>query len=173
MYQSEIPYFIVCVSVILFTPFLPNIVLIAFDNIIIRILSVIILLYLISIGPSAGIFGLLALICIYLERNRRKVVVARGKLDKMDVYFSRKATVQDESKSQTTVPVPSFDIPLLHDEIPYLPGNDTGTDDFYPVGKSINEKILLETIQPGVSKINTQFYEQHGFGHLPNVETMQ
>jgi hypothetical protein len=61
MYRSELTYFIVLSIIILLSPLLSTPLLLLLDSIFIRIGVVIVLLYLISIGPTAGIFGLMAI----------------------------------------------------------------------------------------------------------------
>jgi hypothetical protein len=116
MYRSELPYFITFAVIILITPFLPSSILLMFDLLIIRIAIVLLLLYLIRLGPTAGLFGLFAVGVIYLERNRRKALSAKSKLDMMDTNPIPQMSVSQQSKPQQTVPVLPFNIPLRDDE---------------------------------------------------------
>jgi hypothetical protein len=164
MYKSELPYFVLFTILFLATPFLPSPLLLVFDNIIIRIGIVFVLLFLITKGPLVGVLGLLVIASIYLERNRRKLIVARTKLDKMDINTPQEMTVLEESKPQQTVPVNSFDIPVRDDEMPYIPTEDCSSDNFEPVGPSINMKHSLNTIEPGAA--SNDLFEEMGFGHI-------
>lgn len=180
MYRSELPYFIVFAIIILITPFLPSSILLSFDLLIIRIAVVLLLLYLIRVGPTAGLFGLFAIGIIYLERNRRKALSAKSKLNMMDINTPPQMSVNEESIPQKTVPVVPFSTPLSDNELPFLPSDDTGSDNFEPVGESINMKDILHTsypssgYQPGAGASNEldDLYENNGFGHLPGVETL-
>lgn len=173
MYRTELIYFVIFAIITLFSQFLPTAILLPLDNFIIRIAIVMILLYVIGIGPTAGIMGLVAIASMYIERNRRKVVVAAKKLESMD-FSPRPATVEEASKPQTTVPVNEFDKPV-EEEFDYLP-HETCSDNFEPVAESINEKAVLSTIYPlhgsesgtGSNKL----YEQMGFGHIQGLETV-
>ena len=135
------------------------------------------LLYLISIGPTAGILGLVAVSMMYLERNRRKVVVAAKKLDSMDWTRSEFATVEEASKPQTTVPVNEFDKPDDF-ESDFLPSDTCDSGNFEPVAPTINEKAVLSTIYPlpgsrtESATASDDLYEQLGFGHIQGVETV-
>jgi hypothetical protein len=176
MYRSELTYFVVLSIIILLAPILPTSLLLLLDSILIRIGVVILLLYLISIGPTAGIFGLVAVCILYLERNRRKVSMAKKKLDKMDFTKSRPATVEEASAPQKTVPVRSFDRPD-HDETDFLPDEEPcDITMFEPVAPSINEKKVLSTIYPlGNNESGSgsnSLFEKLGFGHINGVETM-
>lgn len=177
MYRSELTYFVVLTVIILFSQFLPTGLLLALDNFIIRIAIVMLLLYLISIGPTAGIMGLVAVASMYLERNRRKVVVAAKKIDLMDWERPEYATVEEASKPQTTVPVNEFDKPD-EEEFDYMPHETCKSGDFEPVAPTINEKAVLSTIYPlnkngpesGTG--SDELFEQLGFGHIKGLETV-
>lgn len=166
MHPTELIYFVICTFIILFSQFLPSEVLLPLDNFIVRIIIVIILLYLTGVGPTAGIMGLLAISSMYLERNRRKVIIATKKLDLMD--FSRKnATVDEASRPQTTVPVNDFDTPNRK-EVEYMPRKTS--INFEPILPSINEKAVLTSVYP--SKNPDKLYETLGFGHVKDLETV-
>jgi hypothetical protein len=176
MYQVELRYFLILTVIILSTPFLPTGLLLLLDNLFIRIGIVILLLYLISIGPTAGIFGLLMIGVLYLERNRSKVKIAKKKLDKMDLTESKMASVEDAAKPQQTVPVPSFDKPI-HSESEFLPNEEPcDITMFEPVAPSINEKAVLSTVYPLAGNESgsgsSELFEQLGFGHIKGVETL-
>ncbi len=176
MYRSELTYFIVLSLIIILTPLLPTSLLLLLDSVIVRIGVVLLLLYLISMGPTAGIFGLMAVCVLYLERNRRKVGLAKQKLDKMDFTKSRPATVEEASTPQKTVPVRSFDQPD-NNETDFLPIEEPcDITMFEPVAPSINEKTVLSTIYPlGNNESGSgsnDLYEKLGFGHINGVETM-
>jgi hypothetical protein len=177
MYRTELTYFIVLTVIILFSQFLPTSLLLLLDNFVIRILIVLLLLYLISLGPTAGILGLMAIAVMYLERNKRKVVVAAKKLDSMDWTLPKEATVEEASKPQSTVPVNEFDKPE-DEEYNYIPNDTCETDNFEPVAPTINEKVVLSTIYPlnkngpeaGIG--SDQLFEELGFGHIQGLETV-
>jgi hypothetical protein len=177
MYRAELSYFIVLTVIILFSQFLPTGLLLLLDNFIARIAIVLMLLYLISLGPTAGILGLIAVSVIYLERNRRKVVIAAKKIDMMDWSRPEQATVEEASKPQTTVPVNEFDKPE-EEEFDYMPHDTCDSDNFEPVAPTINEKAVLSTIYPlnrngpESGTAADQLYEDLGFGHIAGVETV-
>jgi hypothetical protein len=176
MYRFELTYFIVLTVIVLFSQFLPTGILMLLDSFLVRIVIVILLLYLISLGPTAGIFGLMAISVMYLERNRRKIAVAAKKLDLMDFNKPQQATVEEASKPQTTVPVNDFDTPA-EEESYYIPSESCETDNFEPVAPSINEKAVLATAYPlnksgPESGTVNKLYEQLGFGHIKGVVTV-
>ena len=176
MYRSELTYFIVLSLIIILTPLLPTSLLLLLDSVIVRIGVVLLLLYLISMGPTAGIFGLMAVCVVYLERNRRKVSLAKQKLDKMDFSKPNQATVEEASTPQKTVPVRSFDQPD-NNETDFLPIEEPcDITMFEPVAPSINEKTVLSTVYPlGNNESGSgsnDLYEKLGFGHINGVETM-
>jgi hypothetical protein len=177
MYQRELIYFIVLATVVLFSQFLPMDILLLLDSIVIRIIIVLLILYLISIGPTAGIFGLMAIASLYLERNRRKVIVASKKIDLLDVNRPQQATVKEASQPQKTVPVNEFDEPN-NKESDYIPSNTCDTDNFEPVDSTINEKAVLSTSYPLAESNNEsasaigKLYENLGFGHVKGLATL-
>ena len=159
MYRVELIYFIILAVIILFSQFLPTVLLLSLDNVIVRIFIVIILLYLIGIGPTAGIMGLVAVASMYLERNRRKIKVAYKKLELMEP--AKHATVQEASQPQDTVHVNEFEKPKQK-ESNYMPQNRT--EIFEPVSQTINEKHVLASMYP--FKNSSELYEELGFGHI-------
>lgn len=170
MNSNELTYFVILSIIAIITPFLPSNILIMFDLLLVRIAIVLLLLFLVSIGPTAGIFGLLTVGLLYLERNKRKIKIAQTKIDLMDTNMPKQMTVEEESLSQTTVPVVDFNIPANSGDIPYLPSNECGTDNFEPVDNTINMKNILPVIQNGAK--SNKLYERLGFGHLKGVETL-
>ena len=177
MYRTELTYFIVLTVIILFSQFLPTGLLLLLDIVVVRILLVLALLYLIGLGPTAGILGFIAVAVIYLERNRRKVSVAVNKLNKMDWGKSEQATVEEASEPQKTVPVNEFDKPQ-EEEFDYMPHETCKSGNFEPVAPTINEKAVMSSIYP-LNKSGPEsgtaadkLFEQLGFGHIRGVETV-
>jgi len=178
MDRTELIYFIVLTFIILFAPFFPTGALLLLDHILFRLAAVVLLLYLISIGPTAGIFGLMVVCVLYLERNRRKVAAAVKKLDRMDVYRPAQATVEEAGTPQKTVPVNEFATPN-NVESTYVPeDNGCANDMFEPIAPTINQKAVLSTIYPlsvdapESGTAATELYEKLGFGHVEGVNTM-
>jgi hypothetical protein len=177
MFRNEIQYFVVLTALVLLAPFLPSGLLILLDNLIVRLGMIAVLLYCIHIGPTVGIFGLIAIASLYLERNRRKVGLALEKLDAMEVPHAPQATVKEASTPQKTVPVRQFDIPAPTEYV-YVP-EDNGSnqdDNFEAIAPSINQKAVLSTIYPLSSSSSgsgaQDLFEKMGVGHLDGVETL-
>ena len=177
MFRNEIQYFVVLTALVLLAPFLPSGLLILLDNLIVRLGMIAALLYCIHIGPTVGIFGLIAISALYLERNRRKVGLALEKLDAMEVPNAPQATVKEASTPQKTVPVRQFDIPAPTESV-YVP-EDNGynqDDNFEAIAPSINQKAVLSTIYPLSSTSSgsgaQHLFEKMGVGHLDGVETL-
>ena len=174
MFQTEINYFVVLALIALSTPFLPSKLLFLLDTLLVKLGMVVLLLYLIRVGPTVGIFGLMAIALLFLERNRRKVGHALEKLDAMDVHRPPQATVQEASLPQKTVPVRAFDQPSPV-ESTFVPDGDDDSN-FEPVAPTINQKAVLSSIYPlsSASSTASQFlYEKLGVGHLDGVETFE
>lgn len=168
----HVHYVVILAILILSTPFLPSGLLLLLDNVAVRLAMVALLLYFIHIGPTVGIFGLIAIAILYLERNRRKVGMALEKLDAMEVPRAPQATVEEAATSQKTVPVRPFDTPAPV-ESTYVP--DEEDTNFEAVAPSINQKAVLNSIYPmssGNAAHSQHLYEKMGFGHLDGVETL-
>ena len=164
MQQSELIHFIVLTLIILLSQYTPTAILLLLDNFIVRIGFVGLLLYLLSVGPTVGIFGLMAICLLYLERNRRKVGMAMTRLDEMDTR-KRLATVKEATTPQKTVPVNEFDKPE-NKAMDFLPVADDGYDTtiFEPVDMTINQKDVLSSIYPsGAGSGSADIYEKMGF----------
>lgn len=175
MNPIELSYFVVLVIVILLSQFAPTGLLMLLDHLVIRMAIVLLLLYLMSVGPTAGIFGLMAIAILYLERNRRKIAEAILKIDKMDSSYTVRhpqATVEEASQPQKTVPVVPFDVPESF-ETDFLPTEATDSSFFEPVAETINQKAVLSTIYPsGSASALESLYENLGFGHVDGVTTL-
>lgn len=174
MYQTELIYFVVLTILIVVPQFLPTEILLVLDHLIVRIAIIFVLLYLVNKGPTAAIFGFMAIASLYLERNRRKVKIAANKLDAMDVNFLKQATVEEASTPQRTVPVMPFDQPKL-EESTYVPEDNVyDISNFEPVASSINQKAVLSSIYPlndnGQATASDSLYEKMGFGHIEGNE---
>jgi hypothetical protein len=148
------------------------------DWLIIRVLSVMILLSLLSMGPFVGIFGFVAIALLYIERNRRKVQQGIKRWDDLDTTPRNYATIEEASQPQKTVPVLPFDEPR---EVmtEYAPEDDTmDISVFEPVAPSLNERAVLSSSYPVGHRSSTStasmesIYEQMGVGHVRGVETV-
>lgn len=175
MGPREVVYLIILALPLLFSTFLPTSVLLLLDHVILRMAVILLLLYLIHVGPIIGIMGLLVIGVLYMERNRRKVMMAASKWDAMDVHAPSQATVEETSIPQKTVPVAPFDSPLAHETV-FLPEEDTDVSIFEPVGESIQEKQVLTGIYPlshhAQGSGAEDLFERLGFGHVAGVETL-
>ena len=126
---------------------------------------------------TVGIFGLIAISALYLERNRRKVGLALEKLDAMEVPRAPQATVKEAATPQKTVPVRDFDIPFPTEYV-YVPEDDGSNQDsnFESIAPSINQKAVLSTIYPLSSTSSwsgaQHLFEKMGVGHIDGVETL-
>lgn len=178
MLQVEAIYFIIGTIVILGTPYVPTNLLLLLDNIVARAAAIVLLLYLITVGPVVSIIALMAICLLYVERNRRKVSIAARKIDKMDISASNYATVEEESRPQQTVPVNEFDKPIPTQTAAIPLDDSCDITNFEPIAPTINEKSVLASIYPlnkGTPESGSaadDLFEKLGFGHVMGVETM-
>lgn len=174
MDPREVIYFVILTIPLLASSFLPTNALLLLDHIIMRMGVILLLLYLIHVGPTVGIMGLLVVGVLYMERNRRKVEIAAKKWDAMDVHELSQATVEQASMPQRTVPVAPFDTPDGR-ESAFLP-EEMDISVFEPVGESIQQKQVLEGVYPLSNNAQgsgaADLFEHLGMGHVAGVETL-
>lgn len=186
MRQAEIPLFIVLILIITSAPFLPTHILLALDWLVVRIAAAVFLLYVVSVGPMTAVFGFVTLALLYMERNRRKVQGGLTKWDALDAATPQLASVAEAHAPQKTVQVAPFDTPD-EKETEYEPMEADEPLDisvfetesaFEPVAPSLNEKVVMASAYPVSHQAATStaslgsIYEQLGFGHVRQVETV-
>jgi len=133
------------------SPVIPAMVLLLLDNILVRVLVVVALLYSITQGPLIGLATLVAIGLLFIERNRHKVLNAKFKFEQiMEASDSPQMTVEQEGVPQNTVKVREFDEADGRDAI-FLPGKNTGNDEFHrvPWSEELNDKRVLKTVPIG------------------------
>lgn len=133
------------------SPVIPTMALLLLDNIIVRVLVVLALLYAVSEGPLIGLATLVTVGLLFIERNRHKVSLARNKFERiMEASDSPQMTVEQEGIPQNTVKVREFDEADGREAI-FLPGKNTGNDEFHrvPWSEELNDKRVLKTVPIG------------------------
>lgn len=178
MSAREAPILIFLVILMGSTPFLPTSLLLTMDWLIVRVLSVIALLSLVSVGPFVGIIGFVAIALLYIERNRRKIQQGLKRWEELDTTPRNYATIEEASEPQKTVAVVPFDQPR-EIETEYAPDDDTmDISVFEPVAPTLNERAVLSSSYPVGHRSSTStasmesIYEQMGVGHVRGVETV-
>jgi hypothetical protein len=154
---------------ILATPWIPTNILAVLDLILIRLLVVLAVLWAITKGPRVGLLTFVLICLLYLERNRRKIVIARNKFVKI-LESDTHMTVDEEGVAQQTVPVQEFENPddrTMH----YLPreGCAANSNGFESPSETLNAKVVFPAI-PGGSKAGPIFQDE-GFGRIPGLST--
>jgi hypothetical protein len=133
------------------SPVIPTMALLLLDNIIVRVLVVLALLYAVSEGPLIGLATLVTIGLLFIERNRHKVLNAKFKFEQiMEASDSPQMTVEQEGVPQNTVKVREFDEADGREAI-FLPGKNTGNDEFnrVPWSEELNDKRALKTVPIG------------------------
>lgn len=157
---------LILIGSILLSGFLPTNILLVLDLIPIRFIAIIGLLYAITQGPIIGLLTFFLITVLYIERNRRKVEIARYRFaDIVDKNTPVEMTVDEEAIPQQTVPVKEFDTP--DDRIMYyIPnsGCSANSNDFAPIGsaESLNGKVVFPSVPQG-AKAGPMF-QKEGFG---------
>lgn len=132
-------------------PVIPSIFMQLLDNILIRIVIVLAVLYAITQGPMIGIATLIAIGLLYMERSRLKVNGARRKFEQIqEASDPPQMTVEEEGVPQNTVPVREFEEPDAINST-YLPGPRTGSDEFNRIylSEELDDKRILPTVPIG------------------------
>jgi hypothetical protein len=133
------------------SPVIPTMALLLLDNIVVRVLVVLALLYAVSEGPLIGLATLVTIGLLFIERNRHKVLNAKFKFEQiMEASDSPQMTVEQEGVPQNTVKVREFDEADGREAI-FLPGKNTGNDEFnrVPWSEELNDKRALKTVPIG------------------------
>lgn len=173
MFPSERVYVTGCVLLFLVSSYLPTSLLLLLDLWIVRIACMLFLLFAVSIGPTVGIFGFLAMALLFMERNRRKIDHALVKLDQMDPEKKPLASVDSPStltSYETMHPTSSSSPSLLEHghsskEGSYVPSDDSyDITQFEPVAPTINQKEVMQSLRS--SSAAAAFYEELGVGHV-------
>jgi hypothetical protein len=178
MNSRDLTYYVLFGFIVVVAPMLSTDLLLMLDHLFMRIALVAFLFYLVKTDKVLGLFGLLAIAVLYVERNRRKVDRALKKLDEMDAGEgkSKPASVDEGLAPQQTVPVRSFDQPD-DEEFDFLPKEEDFNDlNFEPVAPSINYKSTLSSVYPHNGSTSPssaeELYENMGFGHVKGVATL-
>jgi hypothetical protein len=149
MRQAELLSVGIPALVVLLSPIAPTALLLALDSLFVKIALVAAFLWATTQGPLIGVLALLAIGSLYLERNRRKVNLARKVFAEIpQASDPPQATVEEEAEPQDTVPVVAFDEPS-GDIATYLPKGSMGSNEFAPVAPTLNEKDPLPTVPLG------------------------
>lgn len=137
-------------------PFLPDDVLRLADNIVGVFLLLIIAIVSLNYGAIVGTLTLIAVALTFVERNRRKI--------------TNKILVHEPSLQRQLAPAEPMSPAEVHpnyeisheDETFFFPEQDS-SDQFKPVGTSINEKMVIPTIgsNEGSDSAEKFFIDQH------------
>ena len=116
-----------------------------FHNPVIIFLTLGLLLWMTTHSPGLGVLGLLLVGGVFIERNRRTLFTAysRGSAPRM--------TQDMDMPVSPSVRFVSYERPSIS-RTPYEPATGCAAGNvFAPVGPTINEKRVLETVPPGAA----------------------
>jgi hypothetical protein len=149
MHQADLLSVGIPALIVLLSPIVPTALLLALDSLFVKIALVALFLWATTQGALTGVLALLAIGSLYLERNRRKVNLARKVFAEIpQASDAPQATVAEEAQPQDTVPVVPFEEPS-GDVSTYLPKAGMGSNEFAPVAPTLNEKDPLPTVPLG------------------------
>lgn len=128
------------VVILFIIPFLPNSILSLTDNLIVRLILMSIVLVSSLCGPYVLLLTFIVVLSIFGLRNQIKVkkIIPPSMNTIQEVDYPSPEVVIDQPPPQ----VPD------QESYNFEPQQDSGHNDFYPVGESINEKIAMNTVIP-------------------------
>ena len=134
---------IVLTALFFVMPHLPKWVLFATDNIVVRVILLVSLVSVANKNLPLGLLYFLVLANLFIERNGQKVKQLTSRLiSNMD---GKEDPAIENIRTPPTAPVqPVFQNPSER-LIPFMPADETGDNQFNPVGESIDQKVVLPT----------------------------
>ncbi len=128
-------------------PFIPDSLLMLTDSYVIRAILLILVLASASLGPFVLLMTFVVVMAVFIRRNQRKFLSVQ----------------QSNILTPTEVPYPVDELPppvatVAFEHPPFeqpretswdwSPDEETGTNEFYPVGETIDQKVVLPTQAP-------------------------
>jgi len=157
--MNKIDITLVVVSFVLFlaAPFLPTTLYkMAFSNIIVPMLLLVVLLVSLQKSPIGSVTLLLAVMSLFLEYRNRVISLSIPESTRAPEYEQQLApappVVPNEVHPEPRIPSGNM--------VFYKPSSETGTNVFDPVSTSINEKKVLDS--PRLPADTNKFMVEHG-----------
>lgn len=128
------------VVILFIIPFLPNSILSLTDNLIVRLILMSIVLASSLCGPYVLLLTFIVVLSIFGLRNqiKAKTIIPPSMNTIQEVDYPSPEVVIDQPPPQ----VPD------QESYNFEPQQDSGNDEFQPVGESINEKIVMNSVIP-------------------------
>lgn len=119
-------------------PLLPESILLLTDNLLVRILLVLALLGSSFFGPYVLLVTFIVVLALFGLRNHLKVnkIIIPQEIQQL-------APVE-QPEAQVAIEQPSYEEPT-QDMYEFAPQEDTGSNEFSPVGESIDEKVVFDS----------------------------
>lgn len=155
----------------IFLPLYPDIVLEMFDNMIGTTLLVLVALTSLAFGSMPGVVTIIAVALTFAERNRRKInkKIIEGVpayVEPMPVRITDVFVSEDRRPKPTHELVPNEVHPEFTEpntEEVYFSPKEDATNDFHPVGTSVDEKNPIPVISSN-QDVAERFYLQKNLG---------
>ncbi len=128
-------------AVLLFIiPFLPKSVLLLTDNIVVRILLLGLLLASSLQGPFVLLMTFIVVLALFGIRNHLKI-------NEIVPPAIQQLSPANFEEPQVKIEQPSSE-EAVQEIYEFAPQEDTGNNEFVPVGESIDEKVVLPSVEP-------------------------
>lgn len=159
--NSDLLIVITLVGLFILLPSLSNSIMYIFHHPVFIFIIVLALLFLTTKSPQMGVLGLFVLGALILERNRRTLFTAMG------VAGAAPRMTQDaDMPISPSLRFVDYQVPDVA-RYPYAPPAGCDTDAFAPVGQSIDDKKVLQTVPPGEATMKQIFSAGDGSLVLP------
>jgi hypothetical protein len=135
-------------------PFLPNHLFKLIDNIVGVLIILLVVLLSLPYGAVVGVVAILAVALTFVERNRRKI---KTKILNPDPNLQEQLKPAPPMREDEVHP--GFDVPDI-DAVPFVPSEESGSNEFHAVDTSLDEKQPIPTISSNTDTAERFFIEQ-------------
>lgn len=142
----------------LFLPFAPDTLFVLLDGVVGVFFLLAAVLVALPCGPVPGVVVLVAIALTFVERNRRKI--QRKIIDIPAVTYQQQLAPSPPMSDEEIHP--SYDSPP-EEEVPFYP-EGPANDNFEPVGSSIDDKQVIQTLTPDNDRTE-RLYVNQGLGN--------
>lgn len=144
-------------------PWTSNSILYATDNLVVRGLLIAACVGALYVDMFLGLLVFLLVARLFLERNNRKLSDAKAVIASTSAPNKVDVTLPDTGGeiADTNAHVDRQVYSPSGDELPYIPGDETGSDAFHAVDSSLDEKRPLTGVPEGEAAADSVFSNVH------------
>ena len=139
----------------LFLPFYPDTLFVLLDGVVGVFVLLFVALLALPLGTVPGVLVLVAVALTFVERNRRKI---NKKIIEVPAATYQQQMAPAPPMSDEEIH-PAYEYPQ-EEEVPFYPDQDA-SDNFQPIGSSIDEKHVIPTLTPNNDRTERLYINQH------------